>query len=238
MLIDRVYSAVKDFLQKHNVGLIDPSSFNNAANYVQSKIINNLYDEYISERKKSMWGLSPSNYYKKINYLEQALAKLNVRKVLVYDNTKAVFPLPDDLRSDIFVEWNGNILNSVNTTDLLDRKGVGLLSLEEEDFMVYWVNSDGLITVPQLTDVETATEPLALHYFRTPNIVKWAYTTSGNTPIFDENNSVDFDLNDTFIETIVKDILLYLGAEVKDVTTIQAIQGERSADYKEDYQRP
>ena len=236
MLIDRIYSTVKSFMQKHDMGLIDPESFNNAANYVHSKIINNLYNEYIKEKNRATAGYSPKSFYDKLSDIKRSLSMMYTTHTMVLDVPNNIFTLPTDLRTTDLLIWKGLPIAEVNLKEYYDRVNVGMMSDVTNSFMMYIIDQDGLITIPMLTESELLVDTLEMAYFRLPNTVAWNYTEVSGKPVFDATTSTDFDLHEGELERITREILLFLGAELRDVNTVQVMQAENNANSREDAQ--
>lgn len=67
------------------------------------------------------------------------------------------------------------------------------------------------------TDLDT----IEFNYLRQPKTPIWAYTVSNGRPVYDGDNSVDFEAPDEAHNEIVANICSYLGLNLKDAELVQ-----------------
>ena len=233
MLINDIYIKIQAVMQKMNRGFVDPVSFNSAIDYVVSKIYNSIVDDLVRTRNRAIRGYVDRNFYDQIKHLKSTLSTLYVEAELVLDPSEAFFLYPDDFSTDDVMVYKGKPVAPVDVAEALSRANIGLLSNLDEEFITYLKDKQGLITLPMLTPADIAANPLTLFYFKTPVQAVWAYTVVSGKPVFDAANSIDIELNRSYLDEIVRETLVYLGVEVKDFTTAQLINAEEQIVNKE-----
>jgi len=229
MLINKVYKAVQSMLAKLHKGFISPEDFNSAIKYVQSKKFVETFAEYNKHRNRAMSGYLPKEFYNKLSELKSVLVKLYKVGELTYDDSGEFFPYPEDFSSEDVLIFGTQPINEMTIADYADRAISPMLGVDDFDFISYIKDEQGFITVPALTQEQLDVTPLEIFYFRAPNDPKWSYTSEAGEPVFDPDNSIDLDLPEALFDEIVRELLIYLGVEVKDAAAMQMFQKEEMA---------
>ena len=226
MLIDKVYNAVQKMLAKLHEGYISPSDFNSAMKYVQSKKFVETFSEYNKHRNRAMGGYVPTTFYDILKELKNVLSKLYKTQSLTLDSGGEFFSYPVDFNSEDILLFGITPVAEITISEYADRMSISMLGAEDTDFITYIKDEQGLITVPQLTQEQLDVTPLEIFYFRMPNDPVWGYTSDTGVPVFDPASSTDLDITEALFDEIVREMLIYLGVEVKDLAVSQSFQKE------------
>jgi len=226
MLINDVYIGIKSVLEKYDRGYVTPSEFNKAARYAQTKIIREAItdlDKYKNRKKK---GLSNKDYADKAKEIRAILDKLYKKSALNFDTDH--FDYPSDFYFEDMLEYNSREIEEGTVRDARDLSNIGLLGIEET-FPIYISHSNYIEVIP-----DTIIDGVDMWYYREANDPVWAYT--GNPPVFDEPNSTDFELPTMLYSEIIREMLIFLGIQLKDYEVVQIFSQQENQTENQNYQ--
>ena len=106
----------------------------------------------------------------------------------------------------------------------LAQMNMSTLTKPSEVFPVYLYEDYKLIIFPQ-----TITKNVNVTYLRTPNNVKWNFSSTTGYYVYNPTTSVDFDLDVSETTTVILEILKYSGITIKDPMIVQAASQELAA---------
>lgn len=237
--VNEVYSALKNLANKDERGFITPKVFNTFTTIAQNKIFNDLFNELTKAqtlRARNVDAKSHQSYTKRI---EEDLAYFSKESNISQAN--GVFAKPDDLARVISAKTSGAYVFGTSTSTSIDV-------LYDESKIEYILQSD--LSAPSAThpvaivsnDIEvfpTTIKKIKLRYYKYPegrNVSTGARTPSsprynatnlgGSNEVFDPTTSVDFELPDHYIPTLVLEIGKMVGINLRDQDVFAYTTGE------------
>lgn len=237
--VNEVYSALKNLANKDERGFITPKVFNTFTTIAQNKIFNDLFNELTKAqtfRARNVDAKSHQSYTKRI---EEDLAYFSKESNISQAN--GVFAKPDDLARIISAKTSGAYVFGTSTSTSIDV-------LYDESKIEYILQSD--LSAPSAThpvaiisnDIEvfpTTIKKIKLRYYKYPegrNVSTGARTPSsprynatnlgGSNEVFDPTTSVDFELPDHYIPTLVLEIGKMVGINLRDQDVFAYTTGE------------
>lgn len=124
------------------------------------------------------------------------------------------------LRHYFFVQEGSKIVKKEYDLDVvreseLGRRLVSAVNPPTSRFPVASIKSDEIEVYP------TTLQYVVMDYTRYPVDAVWAYTMSGNRPVYDESNSVDIELPKECENELAVMYLSYLGINMRDAELVQ-----------------
>jgi len=238
--ITQVYNSVKDIVNKEQKGFITPVAFNSLANIAQTKIFNELMDEFIEGRKLSRQNLDNVNTYSYIrrkqedlsNFIQDAdvtgtngtyLKPSNMVKLISISN----YAVDDDdiVDSDIEIVYNPELFSHIIKSNL---------SSPTENYKVAFIDSNSIKIRPITED------QITIKYFRKPGSVSqdniysdlapyYAVTSAGGIEFADDVNIRNFMLPPQYAPEIVAEICEMIGVRLRD-RDVQSFGQQKSAE--------
>jgi len=232
--VNRVYTALKDLVNKDQKGFVSPSIFNSFAGLAQMNIYNRLFDEHRNAMKFRRAGVDPGKSLGKNKLIDEDLSVFQKKATLIQSN--GVFEKPSDFgrlsaittsSSFVFgtstgvgvqIMYNQEDIDRALMSDLSNpskESPIGLIGDNIEVFPVsiksidvrYYKQPEGLNPV---TGAKTASQP------------KFGYITSiPGVELYDPTNSVDFELPEHFFTDLVVEIAQMIGINLRDAAVAQ-----------------
>jgi len=213
--VDTVYQKVLAIANKEQRGYITPQEFNLFADQVQKEI----FEQYFYD--VNQFGRQHGNsheYADMLALLTEKIAALNVREVNL-SVTSGILTVPT----------NTYKLGSVFTT-IEDRQ----VEIEEVNYNEYQTMQLGPLTRPTLKRpvyvnridglniYPNTIEEVDVSYIKQPNQVQWAYVVVNDKALYNDFESVDFELHSAEESELVYRILALSGIAVKKSELTQA----------------
>lgn len=213
--VNDVYEAVKSLLRKNQQGYLTPSEFIRYANISNKSRFNEIY----GRPQTIINGKQTRESYAESQQIDEKLSIYLVSAVSQSVDSGGKIDKPVGLlRMASIKHNNGGVLVKVrrrNQDQEADMASSVVMPPTAEypfyvDYGTYYQ-----IYPKNIGDVDWS-------YLASPVDVVWAYTLDDrDRPIYDPDNSVDFQLEDSEIGNIIAKILVYAGKSVGDVSAIQ-----------------
>jgi hypothetical protein len=203
--IDNVYQKVLAFANKEQRGYITPQEFNLFAHQAQLEI----FEQYFYDLNQFLRLPGNSEEYSNIvNNLRE--------KIVVFETTGTI---SNDLITTSYAGSSCYRLGTVTTSD-----GIIVEEVQPDD-NPYAIYSPLLKASPaRPTYIRTGAKSVYITptttncnctYTRTPIVPHWGYFVVGNKALYNETNSVDFELHPSEESELVYKILKYAGISMK-----------------------
>lgn len=242
--INSVYKKVLTIANKEQRGYMTPVQFNLLANQVQQSIFEQyFYDLKQASRVKG----NDTNNADHIEILKEKISifesvnkgDFNIKPVDFYKITDIIYR--DGTVVQHLTRREYNVVNKNSLTKPSLSNPVYTL---QEDYVIDtdfssampgnyspWIIIDNGTTLGQNTTYQDINAEYTLYYIRRPKAVKWGYTLVGqsnftDTPIYNSQNSIDFELHDSEEYVIVNKILKLFGIMIKDPSLYQLSNAE------------
>lgn len=205
MNIDETYRFVNFIANKKQYGQIKPNDFNLLAPQAQMQAIMNAFG-------------NPRTYQNGrpipiIGHTMTTKTQDNLKSLLVRDDNEGsgfsttdnelAYP-PDYLHIDVLEKMNGKPIDHLLTSEIGKRRK-SLIKGPDETYPISAMYSDKIRIYPDLTD------DIVIVYVKIPATPKWAYIPEGTNPVYDSENSVNFDLPIDMHNEIAMNILQFIG---------------------------
>jgi len=232
--VNRVYTALKDLVNKDQKGFVSPAVFNSFAGLAQMNIFNRLFDEHRNAMRFRRAGVDPGKSLSKDKNIDEDLSVFSKKSTLTQVN--GVFQKPSDLArissivtnsSYVFGSSQGNSVQIMYNQDDIDRALMSDLSKPTQTSPIGLV-SDSIEVFP------TAIKKIDLRYYKLPEGVnpvtgaktsaqpKFGYISSvPGVEIFDPTNSIDFELPEHYFTDLVIEIAQLVGINLRDSAVAQ-----------------
>jgi len=237
--VNEVYSALKNLANKDERGFITPKVFNTFTTIAQNKIFNDLFNEMTKAQTFRARNVDAKSHQSYIKRIEEDLSYFSKESTIAQAN--GVFAKPDDLSRIIAMRTSGSYVFGTSTSTVIDV-------LYDESKIEYILQSD--LSAPSQThpvgivtnDIEvfpTSVKRIKVKYYKYPegrNVSTGARTPSsprynatnlgGSNEVFDPTTSVDFELPDHYIPTLVLEIGKMVGINLRDQDVFAYTTGE------------
>ena len=231
--VNTVYSRVLAIMNKEQRGYLSPQEFNLFANQAQMDI----FEQYFYDLNQFL--RLPGNstgHADMVDILNEKIGIFTKTANLTYGSTS--FNKPDDLYRLTAIEYDGV------TADRLTRKeflqiNKSPLTKPSNAFPVYTELADGYDV--QGDDEFNASDQggaprVIIEYIKKPTTVSWAGNVVSGVSLYNETDSVNFDLHNSEETELVIKILQLAGMAIKDINLanfagsedIKSIQQEKA----------
>jgi len=238
-MIDTVYNVVQELLNKNGYGLLTPARFVHFAESAQLKVLNDVIEEYIQEKRNTARYDSPES----LDTLHAVIEIFATSKLLSRDiegNVMDYHLLPDD-----YMRWGSANLDDNTEIIKIDSKNKAKLSRNrfvypslstpycyiEGNKLYVWPDSIGVIK----DDNELIPcDEVILHYYRYPAKPNWTYIMVGNKPVFNIDSELyqDFELPKSMMNRLIYEIAQMAGVHLKDETILQYTANVKNEDFQ------
>lgn len=221
--IDTVYQRVLAILNKEQRGYITPQEFNLKANQAQAEIFEQYF--YDLQQFKRMRD-NNTEYSNMVKLVDEKISKFKISGTLTYSNN--VFVLPDNLHKIGTVIYNNNEVERVDSKEILYYLQ-SPLAAPTTTRPVYIENIDNTAAAWGLKVYPTTiTSGITCTYVRKPNEAEWSYTEVDGVPLYNANNSIDFELHDSDETSLVIKILSYSGVIVRQLEVTEVAEAKEN----------
>ena len=221
--IDTVYQRVLAILNKEQRGYITPQEFNLKANQAQLETFEQYF--YDLQQFKRMRD-NNTEYSNMVKLIDEKISKFKTAGDLTYTNN--VFVLPSNLHKLGTVIYNNIEVEKVSANEILyyNQSPLAAPTTTRPVFVQNIDNSAadwGLKVYPA-----TINSGISCTYVRKPNEVQWAYTEVDGTPLYNANDSVDFELHESDETSLVIKILSYSGVIVRQLEVTEVAEAKEN----------
>jgi len=237
--VNEVYSALKNLANKDERGFITPKVFNTFTTVAQNKIFNDLFNEMTKAQNFRARNIDAKTHHSYTKRLEEDLAYFS--KEANISQVNGVFSKPDDLARIISMKSSGAYVFGTSTSTPIDV-------LYDESKIEYILQSD--LSAPSSShpvaivsnDIEvfpTTVKKIKVRYYKYPegrNVSTGARTAlsprynatnlGGSNEVFDPTTSVDFELPDHYVPTLILEIGKMIGINLRDQEVFAYTSGE------------
>ena len=224
--IDTVYQRVLALANKEQRGYITPQEFNLFANQAQMDI----FEQYFYDR--AQFGRVPGNktmYADPIDILEEKIEIFHKSTSLTGSGN--IFTLPSDLYRLARVN---NPENNATIEKLTHQKFTTArnspLTAPTISRPIYYVKGNQVIVNPNTI------ENINIDYIKIPTKVEWNGFDAGANQLYNETNSVNFELHTSEEPNLVLNILKLAGIAMKDPSLYQLGAAEEAKDIQQEKQ--
>lgn len=237
--VNEVYSALKNLANKDERGFITPKVFNTFTTVAQNKIFNDLFNDMTKAKTLRMRNVDAKTHLAFTKRLEEDLAYFSKESSVSQSN--GVFAKPDDLARIISMKTSGAYVFGTSTSTPIDV-------IYDESKIEYILQSD--LSAPSSShpvamvseDIEvfpTTVKKIKVRYYKYPegrNVSTGARTAlsprynatnlGGSNEVFDPTTSVDFELPDHYVPTLILEIGKMIGINLRDQEVFAYTSGE------------
>ena len=229
--VNTVYQRVLGILNKEQRGYVTAQEFNLFANQAQQ----DLFEQYFYDINQ--FGRVPGNDTEYSDMLTLLNEKINIFETIAAPTRNAgYFIAPTDLYRLGTVVYKNTTTNSFGTSS---TEQIEAERINANEFL--YINSSPLTKPTNTRPVFTSNtsgikvyanseiDSVALvdyQYIKKPATVNWAYQIVFNEPLYNANNSVDFELHPADEADLVIKILELAGILIKDLNLYQVMNQE------------
>lgn len=213
--IDTVYKTVLLILNKEQRGYMTPDEFNKVGNQVQLEIFEKYFEDLNQLTRVPQ---NDMDYADRVAYLDQKIAVFKTNSTESVDDGQV--SLPAGLHVLGTISANDIELQRVSRNEYYNIIK-SPLTKPTLSYPIYLL--EGTTTKISPTGVSS----VDFDYIKKPAFPKWAYTVgSVGQFIYDDNNSVDFELHSSEQPELVLRILAYAGVIVRDPSIVQTAMAQ------------
>lgn len=244
--VQRVYTALKDLVNKDQRGFVTPSVFNQFASVAQMNVYNRLFDDKRNALRFRRQNIDPARDFAKSKQIEEDLSLLVKKATLSL--TSGLTDKPADLGRVISMSTIGKKILGVQKQALvqlvynaaqIDRVLNSSLSVPTDDAPVALISEQ----IEVFPNVNTSIASVVLTYYKLPQGLNaqtgaqvasqptFAYTTTiPGVEIYDSSNSVDFELPEIYFVELVMEIASLIGVNLRDTQVVQYSEGIKASE--------
>ncbi len=229
--VNTVYQRVLGILNKEQRGYVTAQEFNLFANQAQQ----DLFEQYFYDINQ--FGRVPGNDTEYSDMLTLLNEKINIFETIAAPTRNAgYFIAPTDLYRLGTVVYKNTTTNSFGTssTEQIEAERINAneflyinsspLTKPTNTRPVYTSNTSG-IKVYANSEIDSVAL-VDYQYIKKPATVNWAYQIVFNEPLYNANNSTDFELHPADEADLVIKILELAGILIKDLNLYQVMNQE------------
>lgn len=226
--VNEVYTTVLSILNKEQRGYLTPYEFNKVATQVQLEIFESYFENLNQQLRLPE---NSSEYANRVKLLREKINYFETNGNLVVtlgagDLSTLTTPLH---RLGTIEYTNGNELpvtiqkTTRHDFNLVNRSKLTAPSL---DWPIFYIEGDNIQIAPPINTTLGPMPPaqvVTVEYVRKPVDVEWVYTIGAvGQYVYDNVNSVDFEIDDVDQTELILKILAYAGVVVRDQEITQA----------------
>ena len=231
--VNRVYSALKDLVNKDQRGFVTPAIFNNFAQVAQMNLFNKMFSDGALNKRLRQSQLDAGRDKSRVKQTNEDLAYFSKRATISLSS--GVGSKPNDLARII----------SIFTTDATAKNLELIYDEEKLEYILRSTLSAPSTTYPvvmvsnTINVYPTSIASVYMRYYKIPqglNTVdgsrtasspRFGYTVVSGREIYDVNNSVDFELPEHYFAELVVEIAKLIGVNLRD-TEVYAYANQQS----------
>ena len=220
--VNRVYSALKDLVNKDQRGFVTPAVFNSFASVAQMNIFNKLFDDAALNKRIRNAQSDAGRDKSRVKQANEDLSYFS--KLSTISLTTGVGDKPSDLArviSIITTDATAKNVEIVYDEEKIDYILRSTLSAPSTSFPIALVSSDVQVFPTSIASVK-------MRYYKQPeglNVTtgarvaiqpKFGYTVVAGKEVYSAANSVDFELPEHYFAEIVVEIAKLIGVNLRD----------------------
>ena len=217
----RVYSALKDLVNKDQRGFVTPSVFNSLASAAQMNVYNNLFESAALNKRLRMSQLDAGAEKSRVKMDSEDLSVFS--KSATVSLTSGVGTKPADLGRIISMVNNANSaqVGLVYDDAKIDYINRSSLSAPTADAPVALISND-------IQVFPTSVAAVKLRYYKVPQGLvpstgaksvsqpRFGYTVTAGKEIYSAANSIDFELPEIYFSELVIEVAKMIGVNLRD----------------------
>lgn len=213
--IDTVYKTVLLILNKEQRGYMTPDEFNKVGNQVQLEIFEKYFEDLNQLTRVPQ---NDMDYADRVAYLDQKIAVFKTNSTV--NSSNGQFSLPSDLHVLGAISANDIELQRVSRNEYYNIIK-SPLTKPTLSYPIYLLEGK----VVKISPAEVSS--VDFDYVKKPSFPTWAYSVgSVGQFIYNDNNSVDFELHSSEQTEIVLRILAYAGIIIRDPSIVQTAMAQ------------
>lgn len=221
--VNTVYERVLFLANKEQRGYITPEEYNSFSDQAQLEIFEGYFSKKIAVEQlpgtTDEYGDARKLAEERITYFDNSRSITTKSDLGVVDSTVSGFAYPTDFYSlgQVTTAVGGRtvMVDEVSHRDLT-YVNLSPLTAPTTKQPVYTRHEDGIVAYPETVS------SIRMIYLRKPNAPSWAFLTSPDgEPIYDETNSINFELNPAEEFNLVYSILTLAGVTIKQPDIVQ-----------------
>ena len=220
--VNRVYSALKDLVNKDQRGFVTPAVFNSFASVAQMNIFNKLFDDAALNKRIRNAQSDAGRDKSRVKQANEDLSYFS--KLSTISLTTGVGDKPSDLArviSIITTDATAKNVEIVYDEEKIDYILRSTLSAPSTSFPVALVSSDIQVFPTSIASVK-------MRYYKQPEGLnattgarvaiqpKFGYTVVAGNEVYSAANSVDFELPEHYFAELVVEIAKLIGVNLRD----------------------
>jgi hypothetical protein len=220
--VNRVYSALKDLVNKDQRGFVTPAVFNSFASVAQMNIFNKLFDDAALNKRIRNAQSDAGRDKSRVKQANEDLSYFS--KLSTISLTTGVGDKPSDLArviSIITTDATAKNVEIVYDEEKIDYILRSTLSAPSTSFPVALVSSDIQVFPTSIASVK-------MRYYKQPEGLsvttgarvaqqpKFGYTVVAGKEVYSAANSVDFELPEHYFAELVVEIAKLIGVNLRD----------------------
>lgn len=220
--VNRVYSALKDLVNKDQRGFITPAVFNNFAGVAQLNIFNKMFDSVVLNKRIRNAQLDGKFDKSKVKQMEEDLSIFSKSSVLALSS--GIVSKPTDLGRLISVSTTSSpnksvalVYDEVNIDNILRST----LSAPSANYPVALISSQIEVFPTSIAEVKVRyyKQPQGLNPTTNARVTsqpRFGYTVVANKEVYSAANSTDFELPEYYVADIVVEIAKLAGVNLRE----------------------
>jgi hypothetical protein len=220
--VNRVYSALKDLVNKDQRGFVTPAVFNSFASVAQMNIFNKLFDDAALNKRIRNAQSDAGRDKSRVKQANEDLSYFS--KLSTISLTTGVGDKPSDLArviSIITTDATAKNVEIVYDEEKIDYILRSTLSAPSTSFPVALVSSDIQVFPTSIASVK-------MRYYKQPEGLsvttgarvaqqpKFGYTVVAGKEVYSAANSVDFELPEHYFAELVVEVAKLIGVNLRD----------------------
>ena len=220
--VNRVYSALKDLVNKDQRGFVTPAVFNNFAQVAQMNLFNKLFSDAALDKRLRQAQLDAGRDKSRVKQSNEDLSYFSKKSTISL--TTGVGAKPTDLARIISIlstDSPAKSLEIIYDEEKLEYILRSTLSAPTTSFPAVMVG-DSIYVYP------TSIASVIMRYYKIPQGLvpatgarttaspKFGYTVVAGKEVFDATNSVDFELPEHYFAELVVEVAKLIGVNLRD----------------------
>jgi hypothetical protein len=226
--VNRVYSALKDLVNKDQRGFVTPAVFNNFAQVAQMNIFNELFTSLDRSKILRLRNADPKSEKSTTKRLEEDLSTFVKRSTI--SRVGGVFAKPSDLARVLSATSSGTSLLGATTKVNIpfEYDTLKLDYILSSDLSIPTVNAPIAALFSDIEVYPTSINTIVLTYYKQPqglvpttgsktvSMPRFGYTVVAGKELYSATNSVDFELPEHYFADLVVEIAKLIGVNLRD----------------------
>jgi len=210
--VNDVYKTVLVVMEQEKRGVLTPLEFNRIGTQAQQEIFTKYFDDLNQLLRSPQIGL---DYADRVALLDEKISIFKTVSTPIAQVSGA-YTTPANLQELGVVVYNNREAQRIQPIDLYTTNA-SPLTAPTSFYPVYTYNNRIIKLYPS-----TLTETIIVNYLKFPSDIKWAFSIDPNLGhyIYDDLNSIDFEIHKSDQPLLVDRILQYAGVMSKDQSVV------------------